>query len=105
MFLQMAAFNLEKDIHVVGLVFYSGPDPHARAMGVSVVTDDLVIKTFLQETDIPLNKYLLQGNDLLSYARFLCLASHYLIIPPALLGLINNMLDLVLMWKKPKVDL
>jgi len=51
-------------------VFYSGPDPHACAMGVTVVTDDSLVKAFLQDTDIPMNNYLLKGNDLLSFVVF-----------------------------------
>jgi len=62
---QAAAFSGEKDIHIAGLVFYSGGDLQARTMGVTVVTDDQLVKTFINAVDIPFNKHLTDLNDLL----------------------------------------
>ncbi len=43
--------------------------------GVTVVTDDSLVKAFLQDTNIPINNYLLKGNDLLSFVLFSCFDS------------------------------
>jgi len=72
---QAAAFSSEKDIHVVGLVFYSGNDLQARAMGVTIVTDDILVKEFINSYDIPFNKHLTDLNDLLRFV-FLFFIDH-----------------------------
>jgi len=70
---QAAAFLGEKDIHVAGLVFYSGSDLQARAMGVTVVTDDELVKSFINAVEIPFNKHLMDLSDMLRLVFWLWL--------------------------------
>ena len=67
---QATAFSGEKDIHVAGLVFYSGSDLQARAMGVTVVTDDELVKSFINAVEIPFNKHLTDLSDMLRLVFF-----------------------------------
>lgn len=58
------AFNFNPDIHVVGLVFYSGLDSSARSMG-GIVTDDPLVRELVALQKIDIQQLVAKGNDLI----------------------------------------